>query len=88
LGKDQLSRQEATPYLLLLRDRPIIGGLFADPAATWPDSLGRIPYLVDRPYFLPCFIAAMAAFIAFVIGTFGLKEVGFFFDVQVNFLLI
>jgi len=53
---------------------PFIGGSLANPAARFPDSLGKIPLLRAFPYFLPCATTAALAFLAFVVGFFGLKE--------------
>ncbi|KIL61543.1 hypothetical protein M378DRAFT_166825 [Amanita muscaria Koide BX008] len=53
---------------------PIIGGVLSRPADQWPDTLGRIPYLKSHPYFLPCFVASLIAFITFLIALSGLKE--------------
>jgi hypothetical protein len=55
--------------------RPIIGGVLSNPATRWPDTLGRIHYLRQHPYFLPCATTGFLAFVAFVISFFGLKEV-------------
>ncbi|KAJ7470767.1 major facilitator superfamily domain-containing protein [Mycena latifolia] len=53
---------------------PLIGGTFAEPAARYPDTLGKIQILRKYPYLLPCAIAGALAFCAFVFGFFGLKE--------------
>ena len=55
--------------------RPIIGGVLSNPATRWPDTLGRIQYLRQHPYFLPCATAGFIAFVTFIISCFGLKEV-------------
>ena len=55
--------------------RPIIGGVLSNPATRWPDTLGRIHYLRQHPYFLPCATAGFIAFVTFIISFFGLKEV-------------
>lgn len=55
--------------------RPIIGGVLSNPATRWPDTLGRIQYLRQHPYFLPCAASGVLAFVTFVISFFGLKEV-------------
>ena len=54
---------------------PIIGGVLSRPADQWPDTLGHIPYLKNHPYFLPCFVASLIAFLTFSIALIGLKEV-------------
>ncbi|KAG6849103.1 hypothetical protein H0H93_011279 [Arthromyces matolae] len=53
---------------------PIIGGTMAQPGARWPDTLGRIQFLHDYPYFLPCVTAGGIAFISFLYAYFFLKE--------------
>ncbi|KAF9048748.1 major facilitator superfamily multidrug-resistance, DHA1 sub-family [Panaeolus papilionaceus] len=53
---------------------PLIGGVLSNPATRWPDTLGRISYLRTHPYFLPCLVAGIIAFITFLIAAFGLKE--------------
>ena len=60
------------PFFLL---RPIIGGGLSDLATRWPDTLGRIEYIRQHPYFLPCATAGIIAFATFIISFFGLKEV-------------
>ena len=55
--------------------RPIIGGVLSNPARRWPDTLGRIQYLRQHPYFLPCATSGFIAFLAFIMSFFGLKEV-------------
>ncbi|KAF9009942.1 major facilitator superfamily multidrug-resistance, DHA1 sub-family [Cyathus striatus] len=53
---------------------PAIGGVLTAPAERWPNTLGKIAILRDYPYFLPCLVAAMVAFVSFVISFVGLKE--------------
>ncbi|KAG7090166.1 hypothetical protein E1B28_011774 [Marasmius oreades] len=53
---------------------PMMGGFLAEPAKSWPNFFGRIPLFVDYPYFLPCFVTGLYAFMTFVIPLFGLKE--------------
>ncbi|KAJ6468340.1 major facilitator superfamily multidrug-resistance, DHA1 sub-family [Mycena sanguinolenta] len=53
---------------------PLIGGLLSNPAAKWPDTLGKIGILRNHPYLLPCVVSGSIAFSAFVIAFFGLKE--------------
>ncbi|KAF7369821.1 MFS domain-containing protein [Mycena venus] len=53
---------------------PLIGGLLSNPAAKWPDTLGKIEILREHPYFLPCAVAALLSFVSFVIAFVGLKE--------------
>ncbi|KIY61840.1 MFS general substrate transporter [Cylindrobasidium torrendii FP15055 ss-10] len=53
---------------------PVMGGLLADPAKRWPDSLGKLSVLHDYPYLLPCGTAAIFAFIIFLSATVSLKE--------------
>lgn len=54
---------------------PILGGLLSQPAVQWPETLGKIEYLRNHPYFLPCFAAAMIAFLTFLSAVVGLREV-------------
>ncbi|KAF5391985.1 hypothetical protein D9757_003305 [Collybiopsis confluens] len=53
---------------------PAIGGLLADPAATWPRTFGRLAFFIEYPWFLPCFAAGLIAFSAFLLSSWGLKE--------------
>ncbi|KAF8879293.1 major facilitator superfamily multidrug-resistance, DHA1 sub-family [Gymnopilus junonius] len=53
---------------------PILGGTFSNPAKQWPNSFGRIPYLRSHPYFLPCFLAGLFSFTAFLVALLKLKE--------------
>ena len=70
-GYDRMS----FPIDAILISSPIIGGVFSNPAVRWPDTLGKLSYLRDHPYFLPCFIPSVLAFIAFLGALVGLKEV-------------
>ncbi|KAF8207046.1 major facilitator superfamily domain-containing protein [Mycena galopus ATCC 62051] len=45
-----------------------------NPAAKWPDTLGKIEILREHPYLLPCLVAGSIAFLSFVFAFFGLKE--------------
>lgn len=62
---------------------PILGGLLADPAGTYPDSFGKIGWLVKYPYAPPNLMSAFFLFISATAVVFGLDEVNF----QVKFLL-
>ncbi|KAF9259465.1 hypothetical protein L218DRAFT_665918 [Marasmius fiardii PR-910] len=53
---------------------PMMGGFLAEPAKSWPNVFGKAPFLVNHPFFLPCFVAGMYAFSAFVVPLFGLRE--------------
>ncbi|KAF8629605.1 hypothetical protein AX15_003348 [Amanita polypyramis BW_CC] len=53
---------------------PVSGGLLARPAGRWPESFGRVAYLRDHPYFLPCFAASMVGLLSFLSAFVGLKE--------------
>lgn len=53
---------------------PIIGGLLASPAQTWPGVFGAILFLREYPYFLPCAAAALYSFCIFGWAAFFLKE--------------
>ncbi|KAL5527640.1 hypothetical protein ACEPAG_6441 [Sanghuangporus baumii] len=43
---------------------PFIGGKFADPYVTFPNSLGNIKLFQNFPYLLPCLISALVTLIA------------------------
>ncbi|KAF7985324.1 hypothetical protein HWV62_6515 [Athelia sp. TMB] len=45
---------------------PMIGGVLSHPAEQWPSTAGRIPFLRQYPYALPCFTAALIPLGAFV----------------------
>ncbi|KAF8622842.1 hypothetical protein AX15_006689 [Amanita polypyramis BW_CC] len=53
---------------------PVSGGLLASPASRWPGSFGKVAYLRDHPYFLPCFAASMIALLSFLSAFVSLKE--------------
>ncbi|KAJ7194486.1 major facilitator superfamily multidrug-resistance, DHA1 sub-family [Mycena haematopus] len=53
---------------------PFIGGVLANAATKWPNSLGKIELLRIHPYFLPCLVAASVAFASFAFAFFGLRE--------------
>lgn len=62
--------------LSLLRPfSPILGGVLSRPATRWPETLGKIEFLRNFPYFLPCAVAAFFAFLSCAISFVGLKEV-------------
>lgn len=54
---------------------PFMGGVLANPAAKWPDTLGKIALLREHPYFLPCAVAACIALSSFAFAFIGLREV-------------
>lgn len=51
-----------------------IGGYLSKPAEHFPSLFGDCQFLIEYPYFLPCFISACGSMIGFVIGYFYLKE--------------
>ncbi|PFH48483.1 hypothetical protein AMATHDRAFT_149852 [Amanita thiersii Skay4041] len=53
---------------------PIMGGFLSQPAIRWPDSLGKLIYLRQHPYFLPCLASATGALLIFLIAFIGLPE--------------
>ncbi|KAF5327032.1 hypothetical protein D9619_004782 [Psilocybe cf. subviscida] len=53
---------------------PLIGGILSHPENRWPDTLGRISYLLTHPYFLPCAVSALFALLAFAFSFVCLKE--------------
>ncbi|KAJ7354091.1 major facilitator superfamily domain-containing protein [Mycena albidolilacea] len=59
---------------LILACSPFMGGVLANAAVKWPDTLGKIALLRAHPYFLPCAVAASVAFISFAFAFFGLRE--------------
>ncbi|KAG5636708.1 hypothetical protein H0H81_007104 [Sphagnurus paluster] len=52
---------------------PIIGGLLSQPADRWPRLFGN-QFFHTHPYFLPCAVAGLLAFLSAAIAFFGLKE--------------
>ncbi|KAF5327029.1 hypothetical protein D9619_004781 [Psilocybe cf. subviscida] len=76
---DATNRGDAYAYMPLAwsfgtTTGPIIGGILANAAQQWPDTLGRLSYIRTHPYFLPCAVAGALAFSTFVIALFALKE--------------
>ena len=59
----------------LLSFRPVIGGVLSEPALRWPLLFGRMSLFAQRPYFLPCAVAALLASVSVPIGIVGLSEV-------------
>ncbi|KAF7358437.1 MFS domain-containing protein [Mycena venus] len=53
---------------------PFMGGVLANAATKWPDTLGKIKVLRTHPYFLPCAAAACIAFGSFAFAFVGLRE--------------
>ncbi|KAF6748556.1 major facilitator superfamily domain-containing protein [Ephemerocybe angulata] len=53
---------------------PMLGGLLSNPAAQWPDTLGKIAFLRQYPYFLPCAAASFVAFVSFAVSFIAMKE--------------
>ncbi|KAJ7508276.1 major facilitator superfamily domain-containing protein [Mycena galericulata] len=53
---------------------PFMGGVLANPAAKWPETLGKIKLLRVHPYFLPCAVAASVALASFAFAFVGLRE--------------
>ncbi|KAH9902895.1 major facilitator superfamily domain-containing protein [Cubamyces lactineus] len=52
---------------------PMIGGIFATPAARWPGFRGST-FWTTYPYFLPCIIVACISISAFLFALVGMKE--------------
>jgi hypothetical protein len=52
-----------------------MGGVLANAAAKWPDTLGKIELFRNYPYFLPCAVAANIALVSFPFAFVGLREV-------------
>ncbi|KAJ6577020.1 major facilitator superfamily multidrug-resistance, DHA1 sub-family [Mycena vulgaris] len=57
---------------------PFMGGVLANPAAKWPETLGKVEFLWTHPYFLPCAVAASIALASFAFAFIGLREVHYF----------
>ncbi|KAI9591301.1 major facilitator superfamily domain-containing protein [Syncephalis fuscata] len=53
---------------------PLIGGILADPAHQYPDTIGKIPILRQYPYLLPCIVCASIAFVGFIMAFLFLEE--------------
>lgn len=54
---------------------PILGGLMADPAGTYPSLFGHIAWLKKYPYAPPNILSAAILFCAMLGVFFGLEEV-------------
>ncbi|KAJ7472549.1 major facilitator superfamily multidrug-resistance, DHA1 sub-family [Mycena latifolia] len=53
---------------------PFLGGILANPATKWPNTMGKIEVLRVHPYFLPCAAAASIALASFALALVGLRE--------------
>ncbi|CAK5274420.1 unnamed protein product, partial [Mycena citricolor] len=53
---------------------PFIGGVLEHPATKWPNTMGKIEFLRNNPYFLPCAAASAIALFSFIVGFIGLRE--------------
>ncbi|KAF6748560.1 major facilitator superfamily domain-containing protein [Ephemerocybe angulata] len=53
---------------------PVLGGLLSNPATQWPDTFGKIAFLRQYPYFLPCAAASFLAFVSFAVSFIAMKE--------------
>ncbi|KAI9304268.1 major facilitator superfamily domain-containing protein, partial [Cunninghamella echinulata] len=49
-------------------------GFLCKPAEHFPSIFGGIPFFIEYPYFLPCFVSSIGSIFGFVIGYFYLKE--------------
>ncbi|KZP22950.1 MFS general substrate transporter [Athelia psychrophila] len=54
---------------------PMIGGTLSHPVEQWSSTLGKIEFLRQYPYALPCFTVALIPLAAFAITTLFFKEV-------------
>jgi hypothetical protein len=63
------------PRELTELSRFLIGGVLSDPAAKWPNTVGRYPLFHRYPYFLPCVVAASVSISSWLIALLFLKEV-------------
>ncbi|KAI8343212.1 major facilitator superfamily domain-containing protein [Chlamydoabsidia padenii] len=52
----------------------MIGGFLCKPAEHFPNVFGGIPFFIEYPYFLPCFVSSLGSLVGFVIGFMYLKE--------------
>jgi hypothetical protein len=53
---------------------PAIGGYFVYPAKQLPWLFGHNQFLIEYPFFLPCFISSLLSFTGFLLGYFLLEE--------------
>ncbi|KAH9810157.1 major facilitator superfamily domain-containing protein [Melampsora americana] len=53
---------------------PLIGGFLASPAQNFQSIFGTWKFLIDYPYFLPCFVGGMFNFFGILLGLFVLEE--------------
>ncbi|KAG2075375.1 MFS general substrate transporter [Suillus decipiens] len=53
----------------------LVGGILSDPAAKWPNTIGRYPLFHQYPYFFPCIVAASVSIFSWLITLLFLKEV-------------
>ncbi|KIO34744.1 hypothetical protein M407DRAFT_210146 [Tulasnella calospora MUT 4182] len=53
---------------------PLIGGLLSHPAERYPNVFGNLQLLRRKPFFLPCFISSMMAFLSIVSSILFLNE--------------
>ncbi|EGF99271.1 uncharacterized protein MELLADRAFT_94763 [Melampsora larici-populina 98AG31] len=53
---------------------PIFGGFLAKPAQQFPSIFGNSTFLIEYPYFLPCFMGGLLNFLAIALGLFFLEE--------------
>ncbi|KAJ7159094.1 major facilitator superfamily multidrug-resistance, DHA1 sub-family [Mycena crocata] len=53
---------------------PFMGGVLANAGTKWPDTLGKIAFLREHPYFLPCAVASGIALSSFGFAFVGLQE--------------
>ena len=53
---------------------PVLGGFLTNPATQFPELFGKIQFLHENPYFLPCLVSAFISLVGFAIGFFYLEE--------------
>lgn len=82
ISADLLSRYQSRAFLLLpmcfnigVIIGPILGGLLADPAGSYPHTFGGVGWLLKFPYAPPNILSAFFLFMAAVAVFFGLEEV-------------
>lgn len=54
---------------------PILGGVLSDPAGSYPDLFGNVPFFLSFPYAAPNLLSAFILFVALVLVWLCLEEV-------------
>ncbi|ORZ11183.1 major facilitator superfamily domain-containing protein [Absidia repens] len=53
---------------------PALGGFLCKPAEHFPSLFGDNAFLIEYPYFLPCFVSSLGSLVGYVVGYFYLEE--------------